>query len=334
MAIKFNEEIKYKELCQMLNEKEVAGGTNREKQLTRLNKKYVIEKVGRGKYIIKRCRTEEEIKLNNDKKNYSNYLQATLLNMIANNPEIEMIFTYRQIRENLMMVNSKYFPVKYGKEKILYDVPQSYAQDEDSKPIHFLEEDWIEIADQHDKAAIKYALKCLKDKKLLTSLNETYLFYKFEKDKNGNQVYHIPVEATKEQLSEINQLQLDYIKENIPECEIEIIKKKIAEKESDLINSNIEASYNGYLIKNMYSHGRNIIDGYYQIVENYIKELGYNRYAKAFKIIRPMKLNTVAGYFSPIFNEKQVERYLTNKRFGTMPIFFHHQIVEKLIKEE
>lgn len=320
MSIKFNEEIKYKELCQMLGEVEVVGGTNREKQLKRLNKKYVIEKAGRGKYIIERKRTKEEIKLNSDTQNYSRYLQAILLNMIANNPEIEMIFTYRQIRENLMMVNSKYFPVKYHKEKIEYKVPSVYENDPDSKPIYFLEQDWIEVADQHDKAAIKYALKRLKEKGLLTNLTETYLFYKFEKDAEGNTIFHEPIEATKEQLSEIHQLQLEYIKENISEYEIENCKKD-------------EENYYSRLIKTLYHHGENVVKGYYEIIENYIKNKGYDRYARAFKILKPIRLEKVVGYFAPKFNEKQVERYLTNRRFDAMPIFFHNQIVDKLIKE-
>ena len=328
--IEFNKEINYKELCQMIGEDEVVGGANRDRQLSRMNKNYVIEKVGRGKYIIKRKRSEEEIKLNSDTKNYSRYLQAILLNMIANYPEIEMIFTYRQIRENLMMVNSKYFPVKYHNEFIEYDIPAAYEKDPNNKPIYFLEKDWIEIADQHDKAAIRYALKCLKEKDLLTALNETYLFYKFQKDENGNTIYYKPIEATKEQLSEIHQLQLDYIKANIPEYEIESIKDKIAKKEEDFI----ELNYSGYLIKAMYSHGPEVVKGYYQIIEDYIKDLGYDRYSRAFKIIRPKNLNSVAGYFAPRFNEKQVEQYLTNRRFNTMPIFFHHQIIDKLIKDK
>lgn len=337
-SIKFNVPISYKNLCELFGEPPISGGTNRNRQLKRFGKKYEIVKVGRGKYSILREKTLEEIQLKSDQNNYSRYLQAILLNMIANSPEIEMIFTYREIRENLMMVNSKYFPVKYHKEKIQYDVPSAYESDEDNKPIYHLEKDWMRIADQHDKAAIKYALKCLKSKNLLTSLNETYLFYKFEKDKNGNQIYHPSVEASKQQLAEINQLQLEYIKDNIPDYQMDSIKKKIAEKEDDLTNLDkidlIEASYNGYLIKGLYSNGKNLVEGYYKIIEDYIKKLGYDKYARAFKIIRPTKLKAVAGYFAPVFNEKQVERYLTTKRFETMPIFFHHQLVEKLIKED
>lgn len=258
--MRLNVEISYKELCAEMGESPISGGTNRNRQLKRFNKKYEIIKVGRGKYSILRERTLEEIQLKSDQNNYSRYLQAILLNMIANSPDIEMIFTYREIRENLMMVNSKYFPVKYNKEKIHYKVPSSYESDEDNKPVYHLEKDWMRIADQHDKTAIKYALKCLKSKNLLTSLNETYLFYKFEKDKNGNQIYHAPVEASKQQLAEINQLQLEYIKNNMPDYQMDSIKKKIAEKEDDLTNLDkidlIEASYNGYLIKGLYSNGK------------------------------------------------------------------------------
>lgn len=337
VEIEFNKEISYKDLCEMLNEKEVTGGTNRDRQLCRMNKEYEVEKVRRGKYIIKRQRSETEIKLNSDKQNYSRYLQAILLNMIAENPSVEMIFTYRQIREKLMMVNSKYFPVKYHKEKIDYDIPTSYINSDGEKAIYCLEQDWIEISDQHDKAAIRYALKALKEKNLLTSLNETYLFYKFEKDAAGNIIFHLPVEATKEQLSKIHQRQLDYMKENIPNYTMEKVKEKVTAKElvmGNLSNGDfVSVGYEGYLIQAMYSNNRELVYRYYNIVDDYVKELGYDRYAKAFKIVRPANLESVVGYFAPTFNKKQVERYLTNKRFNSMPIFFHHQIVEKLIKK-
>ena len=67
--MKLNQELSYKELCKELGEKEIQGGKSRKNQISKLQKKYEIEKVGRGKYIIKHQLTSQEIQDAEDERN-------------------------------------------------------------------------------------------------------------------------------------------------------------------------------------------------------------------------------------------------------------------------
>ncbi len=312
-----NQEISYKELCQEFNELPAKGSKSKELQLNRFNKTHVVEKIGRNKYIIKKEKTPEEIQYESDKKHYSKYLQNILLNMIADNESQTMVFTYRQIRENLMMVNAKYFPVKYHKDNIEYVLPYDYD------PIFMdeFERQWFDIADRHDEATIKYALKALKDKHLITTLQETYIFYKFEKDENGNTIFHRPVVANERQLAEINQRQLDFIKMYISEEQIQEIEK-----------NNGPEHFFGACLRELFKKGKNVMKDYYGILFKYTEELGFTRYARGFKITRPTELKKIVGYYAPSFNEYQVDRFLNSTRFKTIPPFVHEQLTNKLIK--
>ena len=310
-------EYNYKELCQFFGESPVRGGAKQKVQLTRFGKTHEIEKVGRNRYQIIRERTEEEIQLASDKEHYSKYLQTILLNMIADSPNVTMTFTYRQIREKLRMVNEHYFPVKYRKEQTNLELPSDF----EPEIAHHFERRWIDIADDHDSSKIKYCLGVLQKKHLITCLIETYVFYKFEKDANDVVIYHPPVIATMEQLAEIHQRELDFIKAHIPESAINQIKE-----------ASTPEKFYGACIKTLYALGHETVDEFYDIVTNYAKEQGYTRYAKAFTITRPTELKRVSGYFAPEFNKQQVQRYLATNKFKTIPPFIHEQMTEKLIK--
>ena len=316
--MELNKEISYKDLCKIFGEKPVSGGNNRDKQLMRFQKKYEIEKVGRGKYTITREKSKEEVQLNSDKEQYSKYLQAVMLNMIANSESVSTVYTYRQLRENLFMVNSKYFPVKYHKQDIDYDMPYNY----DPLFIQVFEKQWFDIADQHDESTIKYALKSLFNKNLITNLKETYIFYKFEKDENGNTIFHQPIEATDEQLAEIHQRQLDFIKNNLGSQRIKYIEKTYSDEK-----------FFGGCLRDLFQRGQKVVQEYYQILLDYTKEIGSNRYARGFRITRPTNLKRIAGFFAPEFNEKQVQRYLQSPRFKTIPPFVHQQLTKQLIEK-
>lgn len=336
--MEFNKELTYKELCQEFGESPVNGGTNRDRQLSRIRKKYEVEKIGRGKYIVKKEKSKQEIQFESDRKNYNNYLQAILLNMISKSPEVEVVLTYREIRENLMMVNSKYFPVKYNKEQINYNVPKK-----DKLRVKGVEEEWISISDKHDEDTIKYALDTLcYVKRLLVSVENTYLFYRFEKDEKGNVIFCKPVQATNEQLAEIRQRQLEFIKSVIDKNTFDKTVNYVDEINRIIEEKNNEADYDkrltkkkdilGACVKQMYGISPDCIKKYNEIINNYIQELGYNRYARAFKIVRPSRLEEIIGYYAPKFNELQVSRYLTSPRFKWIPVHFQKTLVEELIK--
>ena len=312
----------YKDLCKEFGEEPAKGGNNRSRQLARFNKTHEVVKVGRNKYEIVRENTLEEIQLSSDKEHYSKYLQTILLNMIADCPTITMVFTYRQMRENLMMVNEHYFPAKYKKEELNIKSPSDY----DNSLLYGFERQWIGLADDHDTTTIKYNLKALKKKHLITDLSETYVFYKFEKDANGNVIYHQPCVATLEQRSELHQRELDYIHEKIPLRRMKEIKDSFASEEE------CQEKFYGACLHELFKGKQEAIDDFYKIVKDYTKELGFTRYAKAFVITRPSDLKRVANYFAPEFNKHQVQRYLTTAKFKTIPPFIHEQMTKQLIE--
>ena len=62
--MRLNEELTYKEACEEFKDREIKSGRSRELQLNRWNKLAEVEKVGRGKYIIHRQITQDEIQEN------------------------------------------------------------------------------------------------------------------------------------------------------------------------------------------------------------------------------------------------------------------------------
>lgn len=291
-------ELTYSELCQELNEQEQKGGHNRKVHIEKLQEKYNIEKIGRGKYIIYGQLTKEESQVIKDKKNYANFLQATLLQFLSESEASTTVYTYRDIREHLMMVNPNYFPVKYYQKELNIKVSHKYT----AELTEALKRIWFDNADSHDEYAIKAALRKLSDRRLI-SIKETHVFYKHIKLPNGNTVSSKPELATDEQESQFLQVGIEYL--NKVGC------KNVGE---------------------LYSKSKIIQQGYYRALVNYIKTLGYDRYARAFVITRASELNRMVKFLAPEFNEMQVNRYLKSKRFNSIPKDMNEQLVEELIK--
>lgn len=312
----------YKELCKLFDEEPARGGANQKRQLERFNKTHEVIKTGRNQYEIVREKSPEEIMVASDREHYSKYLQTIMLNLIADNPDLTMTFTYRQLREKLMMVNEHYFPVKYHKEQSNLKLPYDYDQEQ----AYEFERKWIDIADSHDTTTIKYALNALKGRHLLSTLQETYVFYKFEKTEDGVTVYHQPAVATEKQKAEIAQRQLEFIRKHIPAKRMEELKNL---SKSEI---NTEEHYGVYLHE-LFKRGKQTMNEYYDIVTDYAKEQGYNRYARAFTITRLPELKRIAKYYTPDFNKHQVERYLSSSRFKTIPPFIHQQLTKQLIQK-
>lgn len=293
-----NKELTYSELCQQLNEKEQQGGHNRKAHIEKLQERYDIEKVGRGKYIIHKKLTVEESQAIKDRKNYANFLQATLLQFLSESESSTTVYTYRDIREHLLMVNKNYFPVKYYQKELNLKVPHQYTEE----LTEALKKIWFDNADSHDEYAIKAALRKLNDKHLI-SIKETHVFYKHIKLPNGNTVSSQPQVATDEQEAKFLQTGLEYLEK--------VGCKNVGE---------------------LYSKNKFIQQGYYRALVNYIKTLGFDRYARAFVITRASELNRLVKSFAPEFNEIQVNRYLKSKRFNSIPKAINEQMIEELIK--
>lgn len=295
--MKLNEELNYKDVCRELNDKEINSGKGRNLQLARWQEKYNIEKVGRGKYIIYNALSQDEQQDKKDKKNYAAFLQATLLKYLSQSKNITTVYTYKELREHLAMVNSNYFPVKYYNESIELDVPKDYPEDiaDTMKRI------WFDNADGHDEDAIKYALRKIADARLIT-MKESHVFYKEVKITDGF-ISYPPHLATDEEESKFLQIGADYL------------------EAAGCRN-----------IRDLFAKGKEVRNGYYKALLDYLATIGYDRYAKAFVITRAAELERVADYFAPEFNQAQVIRYLGSKRFKTIPPFIHEQMTDKLIK--
>ena len=296
--MEFEKELSYKQLCSLTGEEESSSGNVRKYQLERWQEKYNIEKIGRGKYIVHGQLTKEESQTIKDRKNYANFLQATLLQFLSESEASTTVYTYRDIREHLMMVNPNYFPVKYYQKELNIKVSYKYT----AELTEALKRIWFDNADSHDEYAIKAALRKLSDRRLI-SIKETHVFYKHIRLPNGNTVSSKPELATDEQEAQFLQVGIEYL--NKVGC------KNVGE---------------------LYNKSKIIQQGYYRALVNYIKTLGYDRYARAFVITRASELNRMVKFLAPEFNEMQVNRYLKSKRFNSIPKDMNEQLVEELIK--
>lgn len=296
--MEFEKELSYKQMCSLMEEEESSSGNVRKYQLEHWREQYNIEKVGRGKYIIHSQLTKEESQALKDRKNYANFLQATLLQFLSESEFSTTVYTYRDIREHLMMVNPNYFPVKYYQKELNIKVSHKYTEE----LTEALKKIWFDNADSHDEYAIKAALRKLSDRRLI-SIKETHVFYKHIRLPNGNIISSKPEVATDEQEAQFLQIGIEYL--NKVGC------KNVGE---------------------LYGKPRIIQQGYYRVLVNYIKTLGYDRYARAFVITRASELNRMVKFLAPEFNEMQVNRYLKSKRFNSIPKDMNEQLVEELIK--
>lgn len=296
--MEFEKELSYKQMCSLTGEEESSSGNVRKYQLERWQTQYNIEKVGRGKYIVHSQLSKEESQAIKDRKNYANFLQATLLQFLSKSEASTTVYTYRDIREHLMMVNPNYFPVKYYQKELNIKVSHKYTEE----LTEALKKIWFDNADSHDEYAIKDALRKLSDRRLI-SIKETHVFYKHIKLPNSNTVSSKPELATDEQEAQFLQVGIEYL--NKVGC------KNVGE---------------------LYSKSKIIQQGYYRALVNYIKTLGYDRYARAFVITRASELDRMVKFLAPEFNEMQVNRYLKSKRFNSIPKDMNEQLINELIK--
>lgn len=270
----------------------------RELQIEKLKENYHIEKIKdkRGKYIIYRELSKEEKQYIKDTKNYTTYITNILLNLFSQTESSTYTFTLREIRENIGMVNKKYFPVKYHKENIDIEIPSSYTGN-----LYSTKQEWFSISDSMDEAIIKYSLNKLKNQGLI-EYYQTYKFYKII-NQNSNQKIFYPAHILNEkELSDFLQVQMEALK-----------------------NIGAKSKQELYYV----SEEKN--KEYYNQVNNYVKNKGYTNYAKAITVIKPKQLYKFVDYFNENFNQLQVQKYLNSKQFKTIPPFIHETLINQLI---
>ena len=297
--MELEKELSYRQLCEEFNlEPAMNSGKKRKLQLENLQNLYNIEKTKKGKYIIHREYTEEEKALIQAEKNYNNFVQAALLDLIADG-DIKQVYTYTDFRKKLYMVNKNYFLYKYGKEEIDIKVPYDFPND---LVVEF-EGRWFNIVEEHDKYILKTNLTKLRTRGLI-DYYESYMLRKIY-HYGQNKIYEKAKLATDEQRAIIEQAKLDFM-------------------------DSVEVKS----IQDLYKLGPKTVKRYYQTIGNKIHELGFDEYSKAFIVSRASELKRLVDFFAPKFNNAQVNRLLKSKRFGIIPKSIHEQMVEKAIKYE
>lgn len=295
--MKLNEEMTYKQLCEDFKlEPALNSGKKRKLQLEQLQQEYDIEKVGRGKYIIHKQYSTEEKELIQAEKNYNNFVQAAMLDMIANG-DVQQVYTYASFRKQLYMVNENYFLYKYGKKELDIKAPSDFPE----YYVEEFEDRWFNIAEEHDKYILKSNLAKLRERGLI-EYTENYLLRKICVYGEGR-IYEKSQLATLDQWSQIEQAKIDFMEDN-----------------------NLSS------IQNIFQRGPDMVKQYYDSINNKVKELGFDAYSKAFVVSRASELRRVVDFFTPKFNKAQVDRLLKSKRFGIIPRMIHEQMVDKTIK--
>lgn len=290
------QKLSYAELCKELNVEQKRGGRNRKLHLEKLQEQYDIEKAGYGKYILHREYTEEEKELIQAEKNYNNFVQAAMLDMIANG-DVQQVYTYASFRKQLYMVNENYFLYKYGKKELDIKAPSDFPE----YYVEEFEDRWFNIAEEHDKYILKSNLAKLRERGLI-EYTENYLLRKICVYGEGK-IYEKSQLATLDQWSQIEQAKIDFMEDN-----------------------NLSS------IQNIFQRGPDMVKQYYSLINAKVKELGFDAYSKAFVISRASELKRVVDFFAPKFNKAQVDRLLKSKRFGIIPRMIHEQMIDKTIK--
>lgn len=297
--MELEKELSYRQLCEEFNlEPVMNSGKKRKLQLENLQNLYNIEKTKKGKYIIHKAYTEEEKTLIQAEKNYNNFVQAALLDLIADG-DIKQVYTYTDFRKKLYMVNKNYFLYKYGKEELDIKVPCDFP----NGLVEEFEGRWFNIVEEHDKYILKTNLAKLRTRGLI-DYYESYMLRKIY-HYGQNKIYEKAQLATDEQRAIIEQAKLDFM-------------------------DSVEVKS----IQDLYKLGPKTVKQYYQVIGNRIHELGFDEYSKAFVVSRASELKKLIDFFAPKFNNAQVNRLLKSKRFGIIPKSIHEQMVEKAIKYE
>lgn len=294
--MKLNKEFTYSELCELMGEKESRSGSVRKYQMERWQESYDIQKLKRGRYVIKAEYTPEQTQMIKAEKNYNNFVEASLLNFIAEGNTTE-IYTYTKLRKGIAMINKHYSEYRNCLDKLSLELPLNATIFDINK----LEGEWFNIADRHDKYVLKRALERLRGRGLI-DYTESYVFQKSLLTKNGI-IFSQPIQATEQQRAELEQVKIEFMK-----------------------------AHNMQSIQDIYKRGEYLIKQYYGAVNNKVQGFGYNHYARAFIISRPSELKKLAGYFAPKFNKAQVDRLLKSRRFKMIPPIIHEQMIDKTIK--
>ena len=290
----------YKQICGIMQEEELRGGTNRNKQLKRWRQYYDIEKNGKYYYIIKKY-NDDELQLIENHGKYTTYIENILIHKLSQVNEQEISLTYRELFEGLFMVNKDYYKAKYNKHDYFEQITCPSLQNK---------EDIIEsnmglffgISSRLLKRILDDSIKSMENRRLLIA-NKSFRLYKKE---NNKIISH--------------------------ECDTDEINKILN------IQNRIMNKYGIEKIQQTYYFDWNTRNKFYDDINDCIKkELGYTFYCNSIKFIlsdEGLQREYQKTLTAKKLNNNIQNKLLTSKEMEIISKSLNEQFVDKFIKLE
>lgn len=180
----YNKPLKYKEICEIMNEPvSNSGSKGRQLQLAKWKQFYDIDKIG-TKYYIKKKYSEEELQLIEHSGKYASYIADKLLYYFDLIQETEATISYYDIYEITNMVNTNYHIGKNNmytnrdKELIKFDTIEDNILELTKEDIIFSSlNSFFETSNKLLKQNVDNAVKSMAQKGLIV-YNESFILYK------------------------------------------------------------------------------------------------------------------------------------------------------------
>lgn len=204
MDIKYNEPIKYNEICAMFNDPPVkTGSKGRQLQLRKWQQYYDIEKIGMY-YFIKKKYDKDELDLIENSGKYTSYITDKLLAYLSCVKDKEITLSFYDIYEITTMVNEKYHKGKNNLhtrkngvevQKFHVDVGNFMKNElvtNNEKIVKLSLYTFFKISNKLLRQNVYNALKSMYKKGLII-YHDSFIFYKKpDKLSNGEVIYYPP----------------------------------------------------------------------------------------------------------------------------------------------
>lgn len=272
--------LKYKEICSIMEDKEVSGGKNRINQLNKWGRLYDITKEN-SKYIVHKKWSEKEIIQRECENKYKILIEQTLLSYIMSIPSKKTkTLSYGEIYEIIHMVNENYRKIKNQPWKyedcfdFKYNNQSIQSQEDEISEYYKLINSYYQISNGFLKNHLKNAIKELE----ITEDNNNGVFYVYRGyrfftrykiyNQDGTPYYRISEhEATDEQIAQM------------------IDKEMLALEYAEVTKIYDEDGINYHYKKEELSFMPQKATKYSEYIRLAIEEMGYDGYCKTFKFV-------------------------------------------------
>lgn len=276
----------YKEMCMLMEDEELRGGANRERQLQKWRQFYDIQKTGRDYLLLKKY-TEEEQNLAESHGKFTTYISNLLVEYLASQDQAEISMTYREILEMLSMVNDRYYPAKYGQRNIDKEVSVKVNPFEDDGKLAIKNMSmWFSISGRILKSIVNDAFKSMEKRSLIIA-NKSFRLYRKEIDGKTGHAYTVEHDCTVEEASKI----LDFQKEGMMLVGIQSLQQLV------YIDATKRQMYVNYVKDKIY------------------EEFGYDVYAKSWRLI--LGKNALQQEYKKSLNKNRLNANVCDKLLNT-----------------